>query len=56
LSHNLKGSGESYGFPELSRLGRDLEKSANETNAAGARGLLAQLGKYLGQIELVTSA
>jgi len=53
LSHNLKGSGESYGFPELSRLGRDLEKSTNPINAAGTGELLAQLGAYLGRIELV---
>lgn len=28
LAHNMKGSGSGYGFPELSKLGADIEKSA----------------------------
>jgi signal transduction histidine kinase/CheY-like chemotaxis protein len=28
LAHNMKGSGTGYGFPELSKLGAEMEKSA----------------------------
>lgn len=28
LAHNMKGSGSGYGFPELSKLGAEIEKSA----------------------------
>ncbi len=51
LSHNLKGSGASFGFAELSRIGCDLERSAEDADAVGARELLEQLGEYLVRTE-----
>ncbi len=51
LSHNLKGTGASFGFAELSRMGCDLERSSREADATGARGLLEQLGEYLVRIK-----
>lgn len=32
IGHNLKGNGISFGFPELSRLGEELESSAQGSN------------------------
>jgi len=51
LAHNLKGSGLSYGFPVLTRLGRELEQSATDSNTDGARDLIEQLGDCLRGID-----
>ncbi len=36
LAHNMKGSGAGYGFPELSKLGGEIENSAKAQHAMGA--------------------
>ena len=51
LAHNLKGSGLSYGFPDLTRIGRELEQFATDANTDGARDLLEQLGGCLRGID-----
>lgn len=53
LSHNLKGSGKSYGFPELTRLGASLEQSAKQTDHKTFRALVTEYGHYLDQVQLV---
>lgn len=53
LAHNLKGSGLSYGFSDLTRLGRALEVSAKGADAGAIEGLLEQLGDYLQRVHLV---
>jgi PAS domain S-box-containing protein len=52
LAHNLKGSGTSYGFPDLTRLGTALEQSANQTDTVGLDAQLADLKDYLARVEL----
>jgi CheY-like chemotaxis protein len=47
LAHNMKGTGTSYGFPELTRLGRLLEDSAKEKNADIMSQQLVELSKYI---------
>jgi PAS domain S-box-containing protein len=47
LGHQMAGSGGAYGFPEISKLGRALEKAAKEENGAHVRGHLAELGKHV---------
>ena len=47
LAHNLKGSGLSYGFPDLTRLGGELEQFATDANTDAAGELLEQLGDCL---------
>ncbi|MES2801685.1 MAG: Hpt domain-containing protein [Bdellovibrionota bacterium] len=38
VGHQLKGNGAMFGFPEISSVGRSLEKAAKEhDNAAAAR-------------------
>ena len=43
LAHNLKGSGSSYGFDDVSELGAELEKAATERKADQVRTLLERL-------------
>ena len=52
LAHNLKGSGTSYGFPDLTRLGIALEQSANQTDTVALNAQLADLKDYLARVEL----
>jgi PAS domain S-box-containing protein len=52
LGHDLKGTGASYGFPDLTRLGSAIEHSAHEADMGALGVQLAELGEYLGQIEL----
>jgi HPt (histidine-containing phosphotransfer) domain-containing protein len=47
LGHNMKGSGTSFGFPELSRIGAALEFSAKQMDAVATGGQLMELGNYL---------
>lgn len=53
LGHNIKGSGGSYGFDELSRIGRDLEKAALNQNENAMRNLTDELEDYLAKVEIV---
>jgi histidine phosphotransfer protein HptB len=52
LAHKLKGSGTSYGFPDLTRIGIALEQSAKQTDARALNGQLADLADYLARVEL----
>jgi PAS domain S-box-containing protein len=54
VAHNLKGTGQSYGFSDLTRLGRALEESAHSADDYAVRGLLDQLGDYLERVQLVS--
>jgi HPt (histidine-containing phosphotransfer) domain-containing protein len=47
LGHNLKGSGGAYGFPELSRLGAEIEAAAKAGNEADVRSGIAQFAAFL---------
>jgi CheY-like chemotaxis protein len=53
LAHNLKGSGTSYGFPDLTRIGIALEQSANQTDMGALSAQLSDLKDYLARVELV---
>jgi HPt (histidine-containing phosphotransfer) domain-containing protein len=43
LGHKIKGSGTSYGFPEISDLGRELERAAGAEELEAVRAALAGL-------------
>ncbi len=43
LGHKIKGSGSSYGFPEISDLGRELERAAGAKERDAVRAALAGL-------------
>jgi CheY-like chemotaxis protein len=53
MAHNRKGSGQSYGFSELTQLDRALEQSAQDADGRAVQGLLEQLGDYLQRVQLV---
>jgi HPt (histidine-containing phosphotransfer) domain-containing protein len=50
LGHNLKGSGASFGFPEISRIGVALEQSAEQADHAASGIQLMELTDYLDQV------
>ena len=43
LAHNMHGSGASFGFPEITALGEELERAAREKHEGEARALLESL-------------
>ncbi|NRA34984.1 MAG: response regulator [Polyangiaceae bacterium] len=47
MGHNLKGSGSSYGFPQLTQLGAELEVAAREQALDKIRPIAAALGESL---------
>jgi HPt (histidine-containing phosphotransfer) domain-containing protein len=51
LAHNMKGTGTSYGFPDLTRLGKVMETSAKEENAAELSTALMELSRYVQEAE-----
>jgi HPt (histidine-containing phosphotransfer) domain-containing protein len=51
-AHGMKGAGGAYGFPEISRLGAQMEEGARQCDAATIGALVACLEEYLGRIEV----
>lgn len=49
IGHNLKGNGLSFGFPELSQLGRELEKSAKEADLVQVEKCVSSLRDWVSQ-------
>jgi|GEM_PF-1104811 len=50
LGHNMKGSGEGYGLPEVSRLGQALERAAKEEHAGDVSRWNEEMGSYLSRL------
>jgi CheY-like chemotaxis protein len=46
-AHKLKGTGRGYGFPEISRLGAELEFAAHQQDTAETMRLVDELEDYL---------
>jgi len=55
VGHQLKGSGEGYGFPEITRTGAAVELAAIEANEAEIRSQILGLAAYLDRVEIVTA-
>jgi signal transduction histidine kinase len=55
MSHNLKGTGGGYGFPELTRLGAALEQSAKQKDCGTLRTQMSELANYLDHVELIAA-
>ena len=47
LGHNIKGSGASFGFPEISRIGAALQHSAAQADHAASHIQVMKLKDYL---------
>jgi len=50
IGHSLRGVGGSYGFEEITRIGRAIEEQSMRGDAAGVSGLVAQLEDYLSRV------
>jgi HPt (histidine-containing phosphotransfer) domain-containing protein len=53
LAHNIKGTGTSYGFVVLSRIGAALEVAARRRDPSDAGAQLRDLNDYLGHVHVV---
>ncbi len=51
LGHNMKGSGSGYGFPEITRLGREIETAAKGHTPEAVRQSVESLGRYLDEVD-----
>ena len=47
LAHNLKGSGSSYGFPDITRLGANMERASSDENLTELSGHFAEMSAYI---------
>jgi signal transduction histidine kinase/CheY-like chemotaxis protein/HPt (histidine-containing phosphotransfer) domain-containing protein len=54
LGHNMKGSGEGYGFPEVTTIGREIEDAAKEGAADQVAAAADRLAGYLGALTVRT--
>ena len=52
IGHNLKGSGASYGFMEITQLGRQLEAAARDQKVDEVRALCDAYGEYLRRLKV----
>jgi PAS domain S-box-containing protein len=55
LGHQFKGSGEGYGFPEVTRAGAALELAASNSDEGEIRSQIMALASYLDHVEIVVS-
>jgi CheY-like chemotaxis protein/nitrogen-specific signal transduction histidine kinase len=53
LGHQLKGSGEGYGFSEITRTGAAVEQAAKAANEDEIRSQILALSAYLDRVEIV---
>jgi len=56
LGHQFKGSGEGYGFPEITRTGAAVELAAIAANEDEIRRQILALAAFLDRVEVVTIA
>jgi HPt (histidine-containing phosphotransfer) domain-containing protein len=50
IGHRMKGSGGSFGFDEISRIGEALELAAQASDTVAARSAVARLEGYLARV------
>lgn len=53
LGHRLRGTGASYGFAELTRMGAQLEEAGKARDLAAAGRLADEIERYLADVEVV---
>ena len=53
LGHQFKGSGEGYGFPEITRAGAAVELAAKAADQDEIRSQILALSTYLDRVEIV---
>jgi CheY-like chemotaxis protein len=50
LGHRMKGTGKSYGFATISRIGASIEQAAHQNDAAAIEQLVNDLAAYLDRV------
>lgn len=53
LGHKMSGTGESYGFPQITEIGAAIQQAAKDRNPDQIRSQVAELSKYLQQVVVV---
>ena len=53
LAHDLVGTGGSFGFEEMSLIGRSLETAAEKRDTEEIKILVGDLAEYLSRVEVV---
>jgi hypothetical protein len=53
LGHQLKGTGQGYGFPEITRTGAAIESAAVAGDEETIRSQIRVLDAYLDRVEIV---
>jgi CheY-like chemotaxis protein len=53
VGHKMKGTGRSYGFEAISRIGSDIELAAHQQDATTIQQLLEGLDSYLSRVKIV---
>ncbi len=53
VAHDLIGTGGSFGFKHMSRVGRSLENAAKDRQSEEIKLLLEGLAEYLSRVEVV---
>lgn len=56
LGHRMKGTGSSYGLPEITRLGRDIEDAALAGETARVLALAQEAAAFVDGLEVVWEA
>jgi signal transduction histidine kinase/CheY-like chemotaxis protein/HPt (histidine-containing phosphotransfer) domain-containing protein len=56
MSHKMKGTGESYGFPQLTEIAGVLEQAAGRGDAFEIEKKLIDLANFMGSVELQNDA
>jgi signal transduction histidine kinase/CheY-like chemotaxis protein len=52
LGHNMKGTGGSFGLPQISAIGDQLERAAKEQNADAVRTVTTELVQFLDSVDI----
>ena len=52
LGHNMKGTGTSFGFPQISEIGDELERAAKQQDADSVRNVAARLLHFLDSVDV----
>lgn len=53
LGHEIRGTTSVYGFPEMAKIGRAIEKAAWQRRLDLLATIAAELGDYLDRVEVV---
>jgi len=53
LGHRMKGVGNSYGFEQISVLGKQIEDRAKIKDLTGLQSLITEYTDYLGRVSVV---